>query len=116
MVLRSLGRSPNEAELDDIIKEFDPDGNTLLDFTAFLGVMGKNTNTVTSPEVLEAFKVFDLDNNGYVTAKELHAVMFSLAGLSDRLSHDDIEDMIREADTNEDGRINYAEFAKLVAK
>lgn len=78
--------------------------------------MGKKDSTVTSQEVLESFKVFDLDGNGYITASELHEVMFSLAGMSEKVSKEEVDEMIRETDLDEDGRINYKEFAKMVSK
>jgi calmodulin len=116
MVMRSLGQSPNEAELDEIVKEFDPDGSTLIDFNTFLTLMSKKKTSVPAAEILEAFKVFDLDNNGYITGSELHEVMFKLAGMNEKLSREEVDDMIREADLNEDGRINYKEFVKMVTK
>ena len=38
-VLRSLGQTPTEAELQDIIKETDANGNGTIDFTMFLTLM-----------------------------------------------------------------------------
>ncbi len=37
--MRSLGQNPTEAELQDLINEFDADGNVTIDFPEFLSLM-----------------------------------------------------------------------------
>ena len=51
-----------------------------------------------------AFKVFDIDGNGFIDAHELRLTM---AGLGETLSDQDVEAMIRSADRNGDGKIDY---------
>lgn len=51
----------------------------------------------------EAFKVFDRDNNGYISAAELRHVMTSIG---EKLTDDEVDEMIREADQDGDGRID----------
>merc|ERR1719359_479380 len=59
-VMRSLGQTPTEAELHDMINEVDADGNGTIDFTEFLSLMArKMKDTDTEEELREAFKVFD---------------------------------------------------------
>lgn len=113
-MLRSIGVSPNEAELDEIVKEFDPDGSTLISFDTFLTIVAKKNNSVTVKELQEAFKVFDLDGNGYISGAELHEVMFTLAALGEKLSREEVDDLIKEADLDDDGRLNFTEFIKLI--
>lgn len=55
-------------------------------------------------ELREAFQLFDEDNKGYISANELKNVMEKL-GVN--LTEDEISGMIREADFDGDGRINY---------
>lgn len=51
----------------------------------------------------EAFKVFDRDNNGFISAAELRHVMTSIG---EKLTDDEVDEMIREADQDGDGRID----------
>ena len=51
----------------------------------------------------EAFKVFDRDNNGFISAAELRHVMTSIG---EKLTDDEVDEMIREADLDGDGRID----------
>ena len=59
---------------------------------------------VTEKEMMEAFKTLDLDHDGVITAAELYHVM---ATLGEKMSKDEIDEMIRQADMNCDGVIDY---------
>lgn len=52
----------------------------------------------------EAFKVFDKDGNGFISEAELRNVMVNLG---EKLTDEEVENMIREADVDGDGQINY---------
>ncbi|KAI9300521.1 calmodulin [Cunninghamella echinulata] len=110
--MRSLNMNPTEAELQDMIMEVDKDGNGIIDFNEFLTLVSKKLKDTDSPEeIQEAFKVFDKDGNGYISAAELRHVMTSLG---ERLTEEEVEEMIREADVDGDDRINYEEFVKMM--
>ncbi|KAG8221513.1 hypothetical protein J3R82DRAFT_1728 [Butyriboletus roseoflavus] len=111
-VMRSLGQNPTEAELQDMINEVDADGNGTIDFPEFLTMMArKMRDTDSEEEIKEAFKVFDKDGNGFISAAELRHVM---TNLGEKLTETEVEEMIREADVDGDGQINYDEFVKLL--
>lgn len=104
-VMRSLGQNPTEEELQDMINEVDADGNGTIDFEEFLTMMAKKmTLTDSEEEIREAFKVFDKDDNGFISSSELKSVM---ANLGEKLTDDEIDEMIREADEDGDGQVNY---------
>jgi len=111
-VMRSLGQNPTEAELQDMINEVDADGNGTIDFPEFLSLMArKMKDTDTEEELIEAFKVFDRDGNGFISAAELRHVM---TNLGEKLTDEEVDEMIREADVDGDGQINYEEFVKMM--
>jgi len=111
-VMRSLGQNPSEAELRDMINEVDADGSGTIDFPEFLTMMARKIkDTDTEEELREAFKVFDRDGNGYISAAELRHVMTSIG---EKLSESEVDEMIREADSNNDGQVAYDEFVKLL--
>ena len=51
----------------------------------------------------DAIQVFDRDNNGFISAAELRHVMTSIG---EKLTDDEVDEMIREADQDGDGRID----------
>ena len=68
--------------------------------------MAKKMNEKHSnEEIREVFRLFDKDNNGYITGDELKEIM---AELGEDLSEKEVEDMINTADSDADGRINYS--------
>jgi calmodulin len=111
-VMRSLAQNPSESELQDMIDEVDADHSGSIDFSEFLAMMArKMRDTDSEEEIREAFKVFDRDNNGYISAAELRHVMTSIG---EKLTDDEVDEMIREADKDGDGRIDYQEFVQLM--
>ncbi|KAA0049321.1 hypothetical protein IC582_012651 [Cucumis melo] len=111
-VIRSLDQNPTEEELQDMIKEVDVDGNGTIEFAEFLNLMAKKIKETDAEEELkEAFKVFDKDQNGYISATELRHVMINLG---EKLTDDEVEQMIKEADLDGDGQVNFEEFVKMM--
>ncbi|CAF4225763.1 unnamed protein product [Rotaria sp. Silwood2] len=55
-------------------------------------------------ELREAFRLFDRDNSGYITINELKEVMLNMG---EKLNQEELEDMMREADVNKDGKLDY---------
>lgn len=104
-----------------MINEVDADNNGTIDFpgkgmqprqtphisdldSEFLTMMArKMKDTDSEEEIREAFKVFDRDNNGFISAAELRHVMTSIG---EKLTDDEVDEMIREADQDGDGRID----------
>ncbi len=111
-IMKNLGQTPSEAELQDMINEVDIDGNGTIDFKEFLGLMARKMRDAdTEEELIEAFKVFDRDGNGLISGNELQHVMTSLG---ENISQDEVEEMIKEADLDGDGYINYEEFVRMI--
>ncbi|KAI3459435.1 hypothetical protein Pfo_016098 [Paulownia fortunei] len=111
-VIRSLDQNPTEEELQDMINEVDSDGNGTIEFAEFLNLMAKKMKETDAEEELkEAFKVFDKDQNGYISANELRHVMINLG---EKLTDEEVEQMISEADLDGDGQVNYDEFVKMM--
>lgn len=62
-------------------------------------------------ELVKAFKVFDRNNDGTIAADELGQVMKALGEL---LTDEEVNQMLKDADPGNSGRIQYANFAKLL--
>ena len=111
-VMRCLGQNPTEAELQDMINEFDAGGNGMIDFPEFLTMMAHNMKDADSEEETHyAFSVFDKDGNGFISAAELRHVM---TNIDEKLTDEEVNEMIRKADIDDDGQINYEEFVTIM--
>ena len=124
-VMRSLGQNPTEAELQDMISEVDADQNGTIDFPEFLNLMARKMKDTDSEEELkEAFKVFDKDQNGFISAAEycVHPIYLQftfqlrhvMTNLGEKLTDEEVDEMIREADIDGDGQVNYEEFVRMM--
>lgn len=63
-------------------------------------------------ELVAAFQVFDKDGSGSVSPSELRSVLISLG---QKHSDEEIDEMVRHADLDGNGSIDYQEFVQLMA-
>lgn len=91
-------------DLDRLIDKFS--GNGSIEFPEFLTMMAKKIKDggESEEELREAFRVFDKDGNGFISAAELRHVM---TNLGEKLTDEEVDEMIREADIDGDGQVNY---------
>lgn len=90
----------------------DYDGNGVITFNEFVIVMSQRLRDAEHErKMVEAFKFFDKDNSGYITAEELRSVLDSIG---EKLSKAEIEEIIRQADVDGDHTINYQEFVRFI--
>jgi len=91
---------------------FSPSPSLSLLVPEFLTMMArKMKDTDSAEEIKEAFKVFDKDGNGFISAAELRHIM---TNLGEKLTDEEVDEMIREADVDGDGQINYDEFVDMM--
>ena len=110
----TFGDSIEEAEIEAerIISLVDVNQSGEIDYSEFV-LATINRQKLLSREKLDAaFKAFDIDNSGTISADELKAV------LGRYHSYDETFwlDIIREVDTNGDGVIDLREFTEMMLK
>ncbi|KAL1550170.1 hypothetical protein AAHA92_18170 [Salvia divinorum] len=112
-VIQSLNEHPTKEEIQEMMNEVDADGDGTVDFEEFLSIMARKMKENVAEELKEAFKVFDRDQDGFISAIEvgLRNVMLNLG---ERLSDEEAEQMIREADLDGDGLVSYEEFVRMM--
>ncbi|XP_061172569.1 calmodulin-beta-like [Saccostrea echinata] len=111
--LRRLRLNPTLKEIRSMIEEVDRDNNHKIDFNEFLHFV---KITYKHPEelrchLMEAFKVFDKNGDGFITFMELKSAMTEMG---ECLSEQEFKEMIRTADLNGDGKINYEEYVAVM--
>ncbi|GFX89041.1 calmodulin [Trichonephila clavipes] len=79
--------------------------NGTIEFNEFCFMMSnKMKERDSEKELKEAFRVFDKNGDGFISAPELRNVM---TNLGEKLTDEEVEDMIKEADLDGDGLVNY---------
>merc|ERR1711879_904391 len=70
-LLRALGMTPTHLQVREIIREFDKDKSGTIEFNEFLDLYATHKAPPTeSKELLEAFKVFDKNGTGQISAAD----------------------------------------------
>lgn len=111
-ILRSLGHDPSEQDLVDMMQDIDVNNNKCIDFNEFMQLMHKRAKqSDIEEELVEAFRIFDKEGNGLIPTSEFKHIMLTLG---EKLNEEEVEEMMKEADSKNEGVIDYKEFAKLM--
>lgn len=108
VAIRALGFEPKKEEIKKMIADIDKDGSGKLSFADFLSLMTvKMAEKDTKEEILKAFRLFDDDETGTISFKNLKRVAKELG---ENLTDDELQEMIDEADRDGDGEVNVSVF------
>merc|ERR1712096_39913 len=114
VAMRALGFEPKKEEVRKMISDVDKDGSGVIDFMEFMDMMTiKMAERDPREEMLKAFKLFDDDNTGKISFKNLKRVAKELG---ESMTDDELQEMIDEADRDGDGEINEEEFIRIMKK
>ncbi|KAH8408737.1 hypothetical protein KR215_011788 [Drosophila sulfurigaster] len=136
-MLKNLGINVRDEIIHDLIREASHSGNGLINEAEFLQWVGRiqalrddqqqqqqhdsdSASTASKPvdadddvteDLIAAFRVFDRDGNGFITRDELQTAMEMIG---EPLNEQQLEQLLAIADLDQDGRINYEEFTRLL--
>ena len=112
IALMTLGFEISKEKIRKILSETDLRNPDTITFNEFLQIIHSQLPfRDTRKELEEAFKLFDIDNTGRITFKNLKDVLTSMG---EQLTDQEIIEIIAEADKNGDGTISLDEFINLV--
>lgn len=112
LMLDKLGISVKAEAAHDLIKCASHAGDELIDENEFLHWVKRiqslrpeeQVDDETAKNVMAAFKVFDLDNDGFITRDELRQAMSTIG---ETATEEQLSEFIELADMDKDGKINY---------
>ena len=76
-----------------------------IEFNEFLQLLSKQQRSGTNYDSLkDAFSIFDKDDDGYIPVNEMRDILQSLG---DKMTDQELDEMMAAADSDQDGFINY---------
>lgn len=110
--LRALGINPNEEEVREMLLDVGLDESDRIKFDDFVFIANKQLQSRNPKnEILKAFKVFDTNNDGKINTEEFVHIMTNLC---EPLTKEEINEIIHEADPNNQGFIDINSFANAL--
>ncbi|XP_031487504.1 calcium-dependent protein kinase 10-like [Nymphaea colorata] len=109
--LQKVGSQLAEPEMQMLMEAADVDGNGTLDYGEFVTVTVHLQKMENDEHFRRAFLFFDKDESGYIEMDELREALMDEYGETDG---EVLNDIMREVDTDKDGRISYAEFISMM--
>ncbi len=114
VAMRALGFEPKKEEIRQMISDIDKDGSGTIDYDEFLEMMTVKMGTRDSKEeMIKAFRLFDDDETGKISFKNLKRVAKELG---ESISDEELQEMIDEADLDGDGEVSQDEFLRIMKK
>ena len=110
-VMLELGYKDTNDEIGKLIRQIHIDERDHIGYTEFLAAALDNKHLSDKEKLWTAFKHFDVNNSGYITKESLAKVM---ARGGRKISEEEVEKMIREVDSTNDGKITFEEFCNAI--
>uniref|UniRef100_A0AAV2L1F8 EF-hand domain-containing protein n=1 Tax=Knipowitschia caucasica TaxID=637954 RepID=A0AAV2L1F8_KNICA len=114
LVMRCLGSSPTPNEVQRHLLFHNTERGGDLDFSTFLSIMHRQLQQeAPEAEVLEALQMADKEQKGYILVSELRS---KLTCGGERLTDQEVDDLLKEAGVGTDGKVYCEHFSKAVAR
>lgn len=112
---RALGFQVKKSEIRQMFVDMDKDlSSATISFDEFVEmVTPKMQNRDSREEIMKVFALFDDDNSGSISFRNLKRVATELG---ENLTDEELQEMIDEADRDGDGVINEEEFYRVMRK
>jgi len=112
VALRALGFDSKKEKVRKMIADIDLDGSGTIDFEEFVEMMtGKMGDRDSPEEIRRVFKLFDDDETGKISFRNLKRVARELG---ENMTDEELQEMINKADLDGDGEVNEDEFMRIM--
>ena len=114
VAMRALGFDVKKQEVLGLMREYDRDGAGQIEYPDFLEIMTtKIAERDPVEEILKAFKLFDEDNTGRISLRNLRRVARELG---ETMTDEELQEMVDRADSNGDGAVTLDDFFNIMTK
>ncbi|CAN4125631.1 unnamed protein product [Withania somnifera] len=107
--LEKVGSKLKDSEINSLMQAADMDNSGTIDYGEFIAAMLHLNKVQKQDHMYAAFSYFDEDGSGYITQEELQQACekFGLTSIP-------MEELMRDVDQDNDGRIDYNEFVAMM--
>ncbi|OMJ72363.1 hypothetical protein SteCoe_29230 [Stentor coeruleus] len=112
VIFRAMGQTPTEAEVETMKREADLEASGKTDMPTYITIYTKyRKNPITETEILNAFEELDEKKKGLISGKRLRHL---ISTCGENLSEEEISKMMKYANPDNEGNVNYRDFVKLM--
>jgi calmodulin len=108
-VMKTVGQTPTESDMIDLMREMDIDNSGTIDFYEFVNIISHNMHpSETNQEIRQAFNLFDRNQDGIITFDELKLTVEKY--FKNSINDFELRQMIELADRNGHGHVSLEDF------
>jgi len=114
-ILRTMGQAFEDRDLRALIKEYDSDGSGEIEFEEFCSIVAQfetdEDSAAMESELRDAFRLYDKEKKGYIPVSSFREI---LRQLDDKITENELDEMITEIDTDGSGTVDFDEFMEVM--
>merc|ERR1711907_271973 len=110
--MSALGFEPKKSEIEKMVRDMDKDGDATVDLEEFYIMIAEQMNKKEGKAgLLKGFKLFDDDNTGKISMKNLQKVA---KDLGETCTEAELAEILKECDDDGDGEIGEEDFLNIM--
>lgn len=109
---KKIDTNLTEADVEALMDRIDNNRSKAIDYTEFVAAAIDRKNLLSEEKMQTCFNMFDKDKSGKISLNELKSLLQGSDVVDDKVW----SDLIKQADQNNDGEIEYDEFKDLLLK
>ena len=107
-----FGKNMDKGDIEKMFDAVDIDRSGYIDYSEFVVAAMNEKQLLTDDKLRSAFKMFDKDGSGLISANEIKEVL----GFGKTLSEEAVNEIVKQVDANGDGEISFEEFAQMMRR
>ena len=119
--MQSLGFEAKNQTIFQMISDLDRNNSGAIDFEQVVGYLREFLDMMTArmsdkdtrEDINKVFRLFDEDNTGFITIKNLRRVAKELG---ENISEEELQEMVERADSNADQQVTADDFYNIMTK
>ena len=107
---KHFGKTLSQEDVEKMFDAVDIDKSGFIDYSEFVVASMNEKAILSNDKMAAAFKMFDKDGSGLISADEIKEAL----GFGKGLSEEQVNAMIKQVDENGDGEISFEEFCAMM--